>query len=570
MKIKIKNILILMSISILITACQPISERLSETVKEEIIEEEDIELEPVNGGSITLPLTTFSTLNPLLTENQYYYEFTKLIYEGLFEFDSDLNVVELLASEYSILENGKVVDIVLKDDIKWHDGVKLTAEDVIFTIEAIKNAGPNSIYGDMLRRGIASYENPNIHNIINATGSGNRLRILFDRGTSNNLEVLTFPIIPRHIFGTIQQALKKEDYKIIGTGPFKFESYTNTEGLKLIANEEFRNGRPYIDRVNGKVLKNQDEILRAFETGQVNIAQSIGIDWEKYGRNSRIKIVEYVSSEYEFLGFNFQREIFDIDKGKNLRKAIMYGINRQSIIDRIYLGHATANDLPIHPNSWLNSSSSDTYGYDKKMAISKLEEAGYVEKDESGFYKKENGERLSLQLLTNTLSPVRNGIALSIKDDLASIGIEIIIVPEATKTESTTKEDVENQWNIIKNKTSRGEFDIVLSGWNLSTIPDISFMFHSGHIGGDFNFIRYSDSITDELIVKSLYSGDSREIKKNVYEELSKELVDKLPYGSLFFRNKALLVDKKVHGDIAPNIYNPYRGIENMFLKNEK
>lgn len=570
MKIKIKKILILISVSILITACQPISERLSETVKEEIIEEEEIELEPVNGGSITLPLTTFSTLNPLLTENQYYYEFTKLIYEGLFEFDSDLNVLELLASEYSISENGKVVDITLKDNIKWHDGIGFTAEDVIFTIDAIKNAGSNSIYGELLSRGIASYENPNIHNIINATGSGNRLRIVFDRGTSNNLEVLTFPIIPKHIFGTIQQALKKEDYKIIGTGPFKFESYTNTEGLKLTANDEYRDGRPYIDIVNGKVLKNQDEILRAFETGQVNIAQSIGIDWEKYGRNSRIKIVEYVSSEYEFLGFNFQREVFDGDGGKNLRKAIMYGVNRQSIIDRIYLGHATANDLPIHPDSWLNSTSSDTYGYDKKMAISKLEEAGYVEKDESGFYKKENGERLTLQLLTNTLSPVRNGIALSIKDDLASIGIEIIIVPGETKTESTTKEDVENQWNIIKNKTSRGEFDIVLSGWNLSTIPDISFMFHSGHIGGDFNFIRYSDSVIDELIVKSLYSGDSREIKKNAYEELSKELIDKLPYGSLFFRNKALLVDKKVHGDIAPNIYNPYRGIENVFLKNEK
>lgn len=570
MKIKSKIILILLAISILITACQPMSERLSKTVQDEEKKEEKIDLEPVEGGEISLPLTNFSTLNPLLTENQYYYNFTKLIYEGLFEFDDDLNVVELLASEYNIIENGKVVEIVLKGDVKWHDGVVLSAEDIIFTIETIKNAGSNSIYGELLSKGIASYENPNINNIINATGSGNNLRISFDRATSNNLEVLTFPIIPKHVFGTIGEALKTDNYKIVGTGPFKYESYTNMKGLNLVANTEYRNGRPYLDRVSGKVLDNEEDVLRAFETGQVNMALSVGIDWEKYGKNSRVKIVEYVSSDYEFLGFNFQKEIFAEEKGNDLRKAIMYGINRESIVDRIYLGHATVNDLPIHPESWLNSESSNTYGYSKEKSIAKLEKAGFKEKDESGFYKKDNGERLSLDLITDTLNPIRNGIALSIKDDLSGIGIEINIVPEAVRTKSTTNGQIQEQWISIKDKIGRGDFDIALSGWRLSTIPDLSFMFHSGHIGRDFNFIRYSDADMDSKLVNSLNQGGSRDSKKNAYADLSEALVNKLPYGSLFFRNKALLLDKKIQGKINPNVFNPYRGIEKIFLNTEE
>lgn len=571
MKSKSKIILMVLSIFLLVTACQPISERLSKTVEvDEKKEGVSKPMDPVVGGEITLPLTNFSTLNPLITENQSYYRFSRLIYEGLFEFDDDLNLVGLLASEYNISENGRIVDITLKDNIKWHDGSSFSAEDVIFTIEAIKSAGGNSIYGELLSKGIGSYGGPNIHSIINASGSGNNVRISFDRPTSNNLEVLTFPIVPKHIFASVTAALVKDNYRVVGTGPFKYESYTKMKELNLVANTEYRDGRPYLDKVSGKILDSEEDVLRAFETGQVNMALSVGVDWEKYGRNSRVKVIEYVSSDYEFLGFNFQKDIFAGEEGKKLRQAIMYGIDRESIIDRVYLGHATANDLPINPNSWLNSDSSNSYGYDAEKAVEKLAQAGFKEKDERGFYKKANGERLSLNLLTNTLSPVRNGIALSIKDNLEDIGIEVIISPEEMTTELTTDEQVEGQWEVIKSKIGRGEFDIVLSGWNLSPIPDLSFMFHSGHMGGELNFIRYSDPETDGKIINSLTAGESRDSKKNAYSQLGQDLVDKLPYGSLFFRNKALLMDKKIEGKINPNIFNPYRGIEKVFLNIEE
>ena len=96
-------------------------------------------------------------------------------------------------------------------------------------------------------------------------------------------------------------------------------------------------------------------VLTAFETGQVHVATTEGIDWEKYDQSNRVRIYEFISQDYEFLGFNFSKGIFSSENGNTLRKAMAYGIDRQAIIQRVYLGHAIQIDLPIHPNSWLLS-----------------------------------------------------------------------------------------------------------------------------------------------------------------------------------------------------------------------
>src|SRR5699024_5825386 len=87
-------------------------------------DEEVIDNTPVEGGKVLLPLTNFKTLNPLLTENSYYYQFSKLIYEGIFEFDSNLEAVPKLAESYTVGNEGKIISIEIKDNIRWHDGEK--------------------------------------------------------------------------------------------------------------------------------------------------------------------------------------------------------------------------------------------------------------------------------------------------------------------------------------------------------------------------------------------------------------------------------------------------------------
>lgn len=111
---------------------------------------------PVQGGQVILPLTTLSTLNPLITENKSYYHFSKLIFEGLFEFDNDLNVVGELAESYNIKNDGRTIEIKLKDNIFWHDGEKFKPEDVAFTVNTIKYANNDSAYNQMFTEALGS------------------------------------------------------------------------------------------------------------------------------------------------------------------------------------------------------------------------------------------------------------------------------------------------------------------------------------------------------------------------------------------------------------------------------
>ena len=530
---------------------------------------------PVEGGQIILPLTTFSTLNPLKTENQHYYHFSKLIYEGLFEFDNDLNVKEQLAESYKISEDGTLIEIKLKENIFWHDGERFTSEDVIFTIETIKYFNNNSPYGEMILESFGVYKQANMNRVINVSAlDDSNIIIKFDNGISNNLEILTFPIIPKHLFAEgkalnkdYSKALETNDFKVIGTGPYKFDSYDKMKQINLKSNENFRNGKPYIDEIIGRVIGTEKDILTAFETGQINVATTVDVDWEKYSQNNRINILEYISPNFEFIGFNFNKEIFSGEDGQTIRKAIAYGINRQEIIEKIYLGHATQIDVPMHPDSWLLSEDANSYGYNLNGAKTELKKAGWEDRDGDGFLEDINGENITLNILTNSYNLMRYRTAEMIKEDLLNLGI-IANIESEYKKENISSEDLELEWTQINDQLAKGDYDIVLLGWQLSVIPELSFAFHSDNIHTNTNFIKYSNEDMD-ILLKDTFMEGNRSKKLGSYEKLQKHIVDDLPYVSLFFKNKALLLDNKIIGDLDPIFSNPYKGLEKSYIPKE-
>lgn len=532
------------------------------------------EYSPEVGGEIILALTTFDSLNPLITENNSYYFFSKLIFEALFQFGKDLNIENQLAESYEIKDNGKTIDIKLNGDAKWHDGEGLKAEDIKFTVNAIKYANTKSAYKEMFENSVGSYNPSSIRRIIDVVVIDNQnVSIRFDKSFSNNLELLTFPIIPSHIFGPARnasyaKALEVEDYKPIGTGAFKFESYEKMKEITLLANEEFRDGRPYVDKIIGRVFESEEDILQAFETREVNVATTLGVDWEKYTQEDSIRSIDFITSNYEFLGYNFSKGIFSEDGGKNMRKAITYAIDRQAIIEKVYLGHGTQIDVPIHPDSWLLSEKADQYGYNLDMAKAQLGELDLVDENEDGIWEL-NGKEISLKLLTNTFNPLRLKTAKSIKEDLEKIGIKVEISPEINEEKTNySKEEIENQWTQVNADILKGNYDILLSGWQLSIIPDLSSLFHSNQIRNGMNFINYSNEDMNIALENTFLNG-SRDEKKHAYGKLQDLIIEELPYSSLLFKNKSLLLDSKIMGQIEPSFFSPYKGIEKAYIPKE-
>lgn len=522
---------------------------------------EDRDFEPEDGGQIILPLTSLKTLNPLLNENLLYYHFSKLIFEPLFEFQEDLEPRPVLAKDYTIQEEGKLLNISLKEGVLWHDGEEFTADDVAFTINTIKFAGEDKIYGG-----------ENINRIARVEVMGPyELNISFNESFSLCLETLTFPIIPRHRFGNVEnraaygQALLEDNYTPIGTGPYKFNKYDKFKTIELESYSSYREGKAHIDKVVGKILADEELILTAFESGQLDLAIPLDIDWEKYNQNENLRIYEFVSENYEFLGLNFHQGVFAQDNSKGLRKALAYGIDRQKLIRNIYLGHATQAEVPIHPLSWLLWEDANVYGYSPARAKGELKKSGWENLNEEGFYINEDGEELRIRLLTNSNNSLRLKVADMIADDLAKIGIRVVKDYPDILPEDLDQEILDQEWEVLNNKLLEKDFDMVLIGWNLSTMADLNFAFHSNEIKSGRNFINYANEEMDKLLLEAL-AATSRNNKVRAYKKLQSHIVSELPYISLFFKNQAILLDKKIKGPIEPSFFNYYRNINQWYV----
>lgn len=528
------------------------------------------EYEPEYGGQLILPVTNINSLNPLLVSNRSYYYFSKLMFESLFEYGENYNIVNQLAESYS-LKDSNTVSIRLRDNVYWHDGEKLTAYDVAFTINTIKYAGDDTAYKRLWKTYVGNFNGNDLDKIMDAVVIDDlNIDIVFGFPFSHKLDVLTFPIIPRHRFvdgvenaTSYQKALAVDNYVPIGTGPYKFVSYEKYKRIELESNKSYIDGRPYIDRIIGMILENEELALVSFETGQIDLAYSVGVDWEKFDQNSKIRIIEYVSQDYEFLGFNFSKDMFN-RYGQGLRKAMAYGIDRQAIIENVYLGHATQTDLPIHPNSWILSEDSNIYGYNVDKAKKELEKMGWSDVDSDGYYEDAEGNDVVLTLLTNSYNELRLKTAELIVEDLREIGIEVVKGYTEKMPDDLTEELIDAQWIELNEALANGDYDIVLLGWNLTPVPELSFAFHSSQIGIN-NFIRYSNEKMDKALLDA-YLATNMEKKFEAYKNVQSLILEDLPYVSLLFRNEALLMDSKIKGNIDPTFYDLYRNIEQWYI----
>lgn len=566
---KILFIILILTIIFAMTGCK--DNNNSSTIESfEDYGENITKYEPEYGGNLVLPVTSINTLNPLTVKNSSYYHFSKLMFESLFEFDENLNIINQLADSYTF-KNSNTVNIKLKDNVFWHDGEKLTAEDVAFTINTIKYAGSDTAYKKMWNTYVGSFNPESLNKFMSAIVIDElSLDIVFDVNFSYRLETLTFPIIPKHRFvdgvedvKSYEKALVVENYTPIGTGPYKFVAYEKYKEIGLEYFDEYRDGRPYIDKITGKILEDYELALVSFETGQVDLSLAVGEDWEKYDQNNKVKIIEYMSQDYEFLGFNFSNKVF-AKYGPSLRKAVAYGIDRQAIVQNVYLGHATQIDVPIHPNSWLISDDANIYGYNIEKAKKELEKIGWKDVDNDGYYEDEEGNDVALSIITNSYNSLRLKTADMIVEDLNELGIRAVKDYPENIPEDLTKEIVEEHWQEIDKTIRDGKYDIALLGWSLSPAPELSFAFHSNQIGKD-NFLRYSNESMDKALL-NVYSATSSENKLKAYEKLQSIIINELPYISLFFKNQAMLIDSKIKGEIDPTFYDLYRNIEHWYI----
>lgn len=182
----LKYISIILIILLLITACSP-------GIDKEDDEEGALEVYvPMDGGTITVSTTRFQTFNPLFNRNKDLFQIHHLLYEGLVTFKEDMSTEPLLAENWRF-NGSESVDFKLRKGVKWHDGQPLTADDVVFTFNAIKGNIKGLSKMSIYRRLLADMASI-------AKIDENTVRVNLSNNVANVLETMTFPILPKHVF----------------------------------------------------------------------------------------------------------------------------------------------------------------------------------------------------------------------------------------------------------------------------------------------------------------------------------------------------------------------------------
>jgi peptide/nickel transport system substrate-binding protein len=456
-----------------------------------------------------------ATLDPITSNDMISLRVSELIFNGLVGIDEKQEIVPELAERVEVSDDGLKYTFYLRKDVTWHpkegeEPEPFTADDVIFTHNVMMH--PKTITSLKVRfEFIQSAAKIDDHTV----------EFILKRPILNALAKFSFKIIPKH-GPENAEFLTREDpfvHKPIGTGPYMLRNITGDHEVILVANDNYFQGRPHINKFIAKPFADQNIMSQALMFNAIDMIVLVNPrDIPQIQGDKHFVLQPYNALSYSFFGYNTRKPLL---ADKRVRKAITHAVNRQEMLDSFFQGQGTIISGPFAPGSWAYNLDVQPLPYDPEKAIELLKEAGFVQGDD-GIMEKD-GEKLSLTLKVpiEKESEAVKRVVLAFKNYLGKIGVDI--QPEF-KEWLSWKEDV-----FLTN-----DFDVIFASWVFDDSADITSLFHSSEIGPWMNnFGAYANPEVDSFIVESKLTLD-HEKRRTIYRKLHSILADECPYTFLW------------------------------------
>jgi peptide/nickel transport system substrate-binding protein len=299
--------------------------------------------EKAAGGTLVIITTPEPTiLTNSLTSAPTTAELATKMFDGLLEYDMDMNPIPSLAESWTTSEDGKTITFKLRDGVKWHDGKPLTSADVQFSLlEVVKKYHPR---GPGNLGPIKAIETPDARTAVV------RLEHPYPP-MMKGLSSLEAPIIPKHLYDGTDFRNNPHNIKPVGSGPFMFKSWDRGSAITLEKNPDYwRDGRPYLDRVIFRFINDPATRAAAMENGEAHVATFGTITPAEMRRLSELPHLGIAEGGYEALAPMMLLEVNNkkapLDD-KRVRQALSYAIDRKFIADNIWYGFGKPAVGPI-------------------------------------------------------------------------------------------------------------------------------------------------------------------------------------------------------------------------------
>ena len=429
----------------------------------------------VDADVDTLHPTDFSTTVELGVLNQ--------IYDTLLYYNPDgtKDPEPRIAESYEISDDGLDYTFHLRDDVTFHDGTPVTADDVVFSIELYKASEYQGSQISML----SSVEATDEHTVV----------CHLDAPYSPFLQGICSPMIASKAY----YESSEDDFvnNPIGTGPYKFVSRAKGSNIKLEANEDYYRGAPEIKEVTFEVIPDSSTKAIALQTGEVNFAEIDSATKPQLEANPAITIAEVPTSTFSYIAMNTEKEPFNDVK---VRQAINYAIDRDNLVAVCYDGEAEVNSNICAKERFGYSDDQFQYTYDPEKAKELLAEAGI----ETPY---DLGEILVAEKYSN--------LATVIQNDLKAVGLDVTI---SVKEFNSYISDLQN-----------GSYGITALNMTLEgDTQTLEMAFTSDYIG-IANNARYSDEEMDKLFEQARTETDNDK-RAEVFNEIFTKAQDEAIY----------------------------------------
>lgn len=521
----IKYIFIIFIVVILVFAIFKI--RKDEEEKQQKLEYSSSQQEKIK--ELTLGIAGLDSINPILSNNKNVQDISKLIFDPLVTLTADYKAEPALAIEWARQTDNSYL-IKLRENAKWTEGQRFTAEDVKFTIDRLKEI--SSVYS---------------YNVQHVTGvdivDDYTVKINLDREIPFYEYQLTFPILSKDFYENEDFANTEKNNSPVGTGKYKI-AQVQPSYIILEKNDSWWNRQTNltIEKITVNLYSSVGELYNSFKIGNIDLISTSNDNLQEYIGTIGYSSKEMKGREHCFLAFNTQNNFLSRPE---VRKAISYSIDKENIVSTVFNNKCFTSSFPLDYGSWLMQGQEASSGFNLEQGKQVLTDGGW--RYTYGTWQKTENyktQRLSLNLLVRASDATKVAVAENIKQQLATQGIVVNIVQASNE-----------QYN---NSINQKNYDMALCSMTLSPTPNLTTFF------GDGNIANYSNEEVTNIMNEVKNTVDEN-ILKEKYARLVEIYKTDIPYISLYNNKYTVAYNSGLVGEITPNWFYQFYGIEGWY-----
>ena len=545
---------------------------------------------PVAGGEYTEGLIGAPQYaNPLLSQtNDVDSDLARLIFSGLVAYDKDLELVPDLAERWEIDEAQTTYTFVLRENLRWHDGTPLTADDVVFTVKSIQD--------------------PDFRSPLLVSLRGVEVKKIDDRTVSftlpdaypDFLEVLTFGLLPEHLWGEIPPVnanLTEYNLRPIGAGPWQFKSLTkdrlgNIKSYTLVPNPYYHGTKPYLEKLTFKFYPDFQTGIQALKNNSIEGLSFLPKDLKKDLAGLK-NLNQYSLALPQYTAVFFNQKENEALATKDVRQALALAIDKPAILSQALQLEGEIIDGPILPGLADAGNDLPKIAFDPAQATALLDAAGWKQitaqqyadwlasqaeaaattteaitanepapaddRPTQAFYRQKGNEILTIKLTTVDQSENVKAAEL-VANFWRTIGVNVEL-------------EIISGGKISRDVIKPRRYEALLFGIIVGSNPDPYPFWHSSQSQDPgLNLAMYANRNVDKVLEDARKATDEA-ARQQLYRTFEETILADLPAIFLYNPTYTYVTDKKIKGVDVNRIILPadrFNNLEDWYVNTQR